>query len=115
MTQDVRTTSLPNYHNANSKGKDYTFFPGIVRGDKMVVRVRVRNAETGATVDMELEMENTVEEIIEGVSAYWEKDPGAYVIRKGRRLLRGQQKVQELEIQANEELELIPDPEGGNR
>ncbi|HNU35803.1 MAG TPA: hypothetical protein PKJ15_04335 [Methanomassiliicoccales archaeon] len=81
----------------------------------MVVRVRVRNAETGATVDMELEMENTVEEIIEGVSAYWEKDPGAYVIRKGRRLLRGQQRVQELEIQANEELELIPDPEGGNR
>jgi len=81
----------------------------------MVVRVRVRNAETGATVDMELELENTVEEIIEGVSAYWEKDPGAYVIRKGRRLLRGQQKVQELEIQANEELELIPDPEGGNR
>ena len=81
----------------------------------MVVRVRVRNAETGATVDMELEMENTVEEIIDGVSAYWEKDPGAYVIRKGRRLLRGQQKVQELEMQGNEELELIPDPEGGNR
>ncbi len=104
-----------NYHNANSNGKDYTIFPGIDRGDKMVVRVRVRNAETGATVDMELEMENTVEEIIEGVSAYWEKDPGAYVIRKGRRLLRGQQRVQELEIQANEELELIPDPEGGNR
>ena len=104
-----------NYHNANSNGKDYTTFPGIDRGDKMVVRVRVRNAETGATVDMELELENTVEEIIEGVSAYWEKDPGAYVIRKGRRLLRGQQKVQELEIQANEELELIPDPEGGNR
>ncbi len=82
---------------------------------KMVVRIRVRNAETGATVDMELELENTVEEIIEGVSAFWEKDPGAYVIRKGRRLLRGQQKVQELDIQANEELELIPDPEGGNR
>jgi len=56
-----------------------------------------------------------VEEIIEGVSAYWEKDPGAYVIRKGRRLLRGQQKVQDLDLQSNEELELIPDPEGGSR
>lgn len=64
---------------------------------------------------MELEMENTVEEIIEGVSAFWEKDPGAYVIRKGRRLLRGQQKVQDLDLQSNEELELIPDPEGGSR
>jgi len=79
------------------------------------IATMVRNAETGATVDMELEMENTVEEIIEGVSAYWEKDPGAYVIRRGRRLLRGQQKVQELDVQPNEELELIPDPEGGNR
>ncbi|MCG7840966.1 MAG: hypothetical protein MIO87_03535 [Methanomassiliicoccales archaeon] len=81
----------------------------------MVVRVRIRNAETGATVDMELEGENSVEEIIEGVSAYWEKDPGAYVIRKGRRLLRGQQKVQDLDLTSSEELELIPDPEGGSR
>jgi len=81
----------------------------------MVVRVRIRNAETGATVDMELEGENSVEEIIEGVSAYWEKDPGAYVIRKGRRLLRGQQKVQDLDLTSSEELELIPDPEGGIR
>jgi len=103
------------YHKADSNPKDYTAFPRIAEDDTMVVRVRVRNAETGATVDMELELENTVEEIIEGVSAYWEKDPGAYVIRRGRRLLRGQQKVQELDIQANEELELIPDPEGGNR
>ncbi|HUT26699.1 MAG TPA: hypothetical protein VMW85_01440 [Methanomassiliicoccales archaeon] len=81
----------------------------------MVVRVRIRNAETGATVDMELEGENSVEEIIEGVSAYWEKDPGAYVIRRGRRLLRGQQKVQDLDLTSSEELELIPDPEGGSR
>ncbi|TFG56999.1 MAG: hypothetical protein E4H30_02210 [Methanomassiliicoccus sp.] len=80
-----------------------------------MVRVRIRNAETGATVDMELEGENSVEEIIEGVSAYWEKDPGAYVIRKGRRLLRGQQKVQDLDLTSSEELELIPDPEGGSR
>ncbi len=103
------------YHKADSNPKDYTPLPRIAEGDTMVVRVRVRNAETGATVDMELELENTVEEIIEGVSAYWEKDPGAYVIRRGRRLLRGQQKVQELDVQPNEELELIPDPEGGNR
>jgi len=103
------------YHKVDSNPKDYTAFPRIAEGDTMVVRVRVRNAETGATVDMELELENTVEEIIEGVSAYWEKDPGAYVIRRGRRLLRGQQKVQELDVQPNEELELIPDPEGGNR
>jgi hypothetical protein len=83
------------------------------KGDLMSVRVRVRNAETGSTVDMELEEENTVTEIIEGAAGYWEKDAGAYVIRKGKKLLRGQQSVLEAGIISADELELIPDPEGG--
>ena len=45
------------------------------------MNVRIRNAETGGTVDMELEGENTVQEIIQGASAFWNKDDGAYVIR----------------------------------
>jgi hypothetical protein len=79
----------------------------------MPVRVKVRNAETGATVDMELENENTVEEIIEGAAGFWEKDAGTYVLRKGKRLLRGQQSVVDAGIAASDDLELIPDPEGG--
>ncbi len=79
----------------------------------MTVRVRVRNAETGSSVDMELEEENTVQEIIEGAAGYWEKDAGAYVIRKGKKLLRGQQSVLESGLANSDELELIPDPEGG--
>mgnify|MGYP005838086051 FL=1 len=79
----------------------------------MTVKVRVRNAETGAAVEMELEAENTVEEIIEGAAGYWEKDAGAYVIRKGKKLLRGQQTVAESGLSNSDELELIPDPEGG--
>lgn len=81
--------------------------------DYMPLRVKVRNAETGATVDMELEGENTVEEIIEGAAGYWEKDAGAYVLRRGKKLLRGQQTVLEVGISGSDELELIPDPEGG--
>jgi len=79
----------------------------------MPLRVKVRNAETGSTVDMELEGENTVEEIIEGAAGYWEKDAGAYVLRRGKRLLRGQQTVTECGLISQDELELIPDPEGG--
>ncbi len=79
----------------------------------MSVRVKVRNAETGGTVDMELEEENTVQEIIEGAAGYWEKDAGAYVLRKGKRLLRGQQTVLDAGIGNSDDLELIPDPEGG--
>lgn len=77
------------------------------------MRVKVRNAETGGTVDMELEEENTVQEIIEGAAGYWEKDAGAYVIRKGKKLLRGQQTVLDANIIMSDDLELIPDPEGG--
>ncbi len=79
----------------------------------MALRVKVRNAESGATVEMELESENTVDEIIEGAAGYWEKDAGAYVLRRGKKLLRGQQTVAEAAIISNDDLELIPDPEGG--
>jgi hypothetical protein len=83
------------------------------RSDDMPLRVKVRNAESGATVDMELEGENTVEEIIEGAAGYWEKDAGAYVLRRGKKLLRGQQSVADCGLVNQDELELIPDPEGG--
>lgn len=81
--------------------------------DIMSLRVKVRNAESGATVEMELESENTIDDIIEGAAGYWEKDAGAYVLRRGKRLLRGQQTVAEAGLLNNDELELIPDPEGG--
>jgi len=81
--------------------------------DHMTSRVRVRNAENGSTVDMELEPENTLEEIIESAAGYWERDAGAYVIRKGKRLLRGQMTVADAGVMDGDTLELIPDPEGG--
>jgi len=77
------------------------------------MNLKIRNAETGGTVDMELEPDNTVQEIIEGAASFWNKDEGAYVIRKGKKLLRGQQSVADAGISDSDELELIPDPEGG--
>lgn len=54
-----------------------------------------------------------MEEIIESAAAYWEKDPGAYVVRSGDRILRGATTYSESLIAQGDELELIPDPEGG--
>jgi len=54
-----------------------------------------------------------MEEIIESAAAFWEKDPGAYVIRSGDRILRGSTTYAEALIAAGDEMELIPDPEGG--
>ncbi|HSV42336.1 MAG TPA: hypothetical protein VLH13_02875 [Methanomassiliicoccales archaeon] len=77
--------------------------------------VRIRNAENGGTVDMDLTPENSIQEIIEGVTQFWQKEDGAYVLRKGKKLLRGQQIVADLNLTLGDEMELIPDPEGGAR
>ena len=79
----------------------------------MSVKVKVKKAESGSTVDMELEGDNTVNEIIETAAGYWGMDAGAYVLRKGKSLLRGGATVAELEIVDGDVVELIPDPEGG--
>ena len=62
---------------------------------------------------MELEGDNTVNEVIESAAGYWGMDAGAYVLRKGKSLLRGGATVAELEIVGGDVVELIPDPEGG--
>jgi len=77
------------------------------------VRVKVKNAETGASVEMELEMENSIDEVIESAATFWSKDMGAYVLRKGKKVLRGGSSLKDAGIRPDDVLELIPDPEGG--
>jgi len=77
------------------------------------VRIKVKNAETGAAVDMELEVENTIDEVIESAATFWNKDMGAYVLRKGKKVLRGGSSLKDSGVRAEDVLELIPDPEGG--
>ncbi len=79
----------------------------------MPVRIKVKNAETGASVEMELEMDNTIDEVIESAATFWSKDMGAYVLRKGKKVLRGGSSLEDTGIRADDVLELIPDPEGG--
>jgi hypothetical protein len=79
----------------------------------LTVRIKVKNAETGATVEMELEVENTIDEVIESAATFWSKDMGAYVLRKGKKVLRGGGSLNDSGIRADDVLELIPDPEGG--
>jgi hypothetical protein len=79
----------------------------------MPIRVTVRDADTGSIVEMDLEPDNTVEETIESAASYWEKEAGAYVLRYGKKVLRGQTTIASIGIREGDFLELIPDPEGG--
>ncbi|HEQ79274.1 MAG TPA: hypothetical protein ENN76_03300 [Euryarchaeota archaeon] len=79
----------------------------------MTLRIRVKNAETGATVDMDVEPENSVSEVIESSAAFWDKEAGAYVLRRGKTILRGSETLAQSGVVDQDILELIPDPEGG--
>jgi len=80
---------------------------------QMSLRIAVRDADTGSKVEMDLEQDNTIEEVIESAASYWEKEVGAYVLRYGKKVLRGQTKIGISGIREDDLLELIPDPEGG--
>jgi len=77
------------------------------------VRITVRDTESGSRIEMDLEPENTMEDAIDSAANYWNKNPGAYVLKFGKRILRGQMTVAEGEMKAGDMIELIPDPEGG--
>ncbi|NIA09884.1 MAG: hypothetical protein GWP10_09175 [Nitrospiraceae bacterium] len=77
------------------------------------MKISVKDAETGSKISMDVENDNTVEEIVESAANYWNKDPGAYVVRFGKKVLGGQTSIEETRLQDGDVVELIPDPEGG--
>lgn len=79
----------------------------------MGIKVTVRNAVNNSSVRMDLEPGERMEDIIESAAEFWRKDPGAYVLKKGKMLLRSGMTVLEANILNDDVLELIPDPEGG--
>jgi len=91
----------------------YTLPRWTVRVNDLSTILKIKNAETGSTLDMELEPENTVNEIIESAASFWHKDPGAYVLRRGKKVLGGGATVKDASLITGDVLELIPDPEGG--
>lgn len=79
----------------------------------MALELTVKDSETGDEVTLEVEPDTTINEIIETVGNFWNKPAGAYVLRHGSRLLRGQDTITFYGLQNGDVLEMIPDPEGG--
>ena len=79
----------------------------------VTVRITVRDADTGNRIEMDLEPDNTMDDAIDSAATYWNKNPGAYVLRFGSKVLRGTLSISEVHLKAGDMLELIPDPEGG--
>jgi hypothetical protein len=80
----------------------------------MTVKITVVNTLNNSSIRMELESYETVKEIIDTAAEYWGKNAGAYVLRKGTKLLREGQVIEELNVRDDDIIEMIPDPEGGS-
>ena len=79
----------------------------------MVTRITVRDQATGNSVEIDLEPHNTVDEIIESVANYFEKDLGAYVVVHNQQVIKGEVAVSQLYLNEGDTMDLILDPEGG--
>lgn len=79
----------------------------------MGIHLKVKNAEMGKELTLDLSPDETIEDVINSAAEYWSKDSGAYIIRRGKNILKGNMKISELGILNDDVVELIPDPEGG--
>jgi len=81
----------------------------------MSLKITVKNLTNGSTIRVEVEPSDSVSDIIESAAEFWKLKEGAYVLKKGKRLLRGSESAAEIGLINEDVLELIPDPEGGCR
>jgi hypothetical protein len=79
----------------------------------MAVRITVTDPAKGMSVDVDIEPWNTVDELIESVASYWEKELAAYVLKLNAYVLRGETPLGNIQIQEGDIFELVHDPEGG--
>jgi len=80
----------------------------------VTVRITVINTLNNSSIKMELEPYESVADIIDTAAEYWGKDAGAYVLRKGSKLLNKGQSIDEINLREDDVIEMIPDPEGGS-
>ena len=81
----------------------------------MAIAITVKNVYNGSTVRMEVEKDETMSDIIQSAAEYWRKEASAYILKKGKTLLRSSMTVADAGIIADDVLEMVPDPEGGSR
>ncbi len=81
----------------------------------MSLKITVKNLTNGSTIRVEVDPSDSISDIIESAAEFWKLKEGAYVLKRGKKLLRGSEIVSDIGLVNEDVLELIPDPEGGCR
>ena len=79
----------------------------------MTIRITIKNLANGTSLRMEAEPVDSINDLIISAGEYWNLDAGAYVLKKGKKLLTGKRTVSDEGLLTDDVLEMIPDPEGG--
>nr|MBC8517621.1 hypothetical protein [Euryarchaeota archaeon] len=78
------------------------------------MRIKVRDADTGDTVEMDVTPDIIIEEVLQASCSNWNKEYTAYVLRFGKTQLIPEQTINQAGVRESDILELIPDPLGGH-
>ena len=79
----------------------------------MTIRITIKNLANGTSLRMEAEPDDSINDLIISAGEYWNLDAGAYVLKKGKKLLTGKRTVSDEGLLTDDVLEMSPDPEGG--
>ena len=79
----------------------------------MTIRITIKNLANGTSLRMEAEPDDSINDLIISAGEYWNLDAGAYVLKKGKKLLTGKRTVSDEGLLTDDVLKMIPDPEGG--
>ncbi|HKM09727.1 MAG TPA: hypothetical protein VJX93_04495 [Candidatus Methanomethylophilaceae archaeon] len=79
----------------------------------MTIKITIVNTAAGSSIRMELEPHERMSDIIDAAADYWGEGAGAFILRKGAKLLIGSRTVEEANLSDGDTIEMIPDPEGG--
>ena len=78
----------------------------------MTLKIKIVDRDTCEKLEIKVDPESSIEDIVVCAADYWNKKPGAYILKHGKRILMGEMTVISAGLESNVILELSSDPDG---
>lgn len=79
----------------------------------MSIKLNIVNATAEETIHIELDEQDSMGDVVELASQYWNKNTDAFVMKLNNRLLASHQTAEDLGLKNGDTVILVPDPQGG--
>jgi hypothetical protein len=78
----------------------------------MTLKINIVDRDTCNRLEIAADPESSIEELVICAADYWNKKPGAYILKYGHRILMGEMTIISAGLESNATLEFSPDPDG---